>query len=198
MDPTESKKKRKVAAERTRRTEINQRVEQVRHLLGLNEQLTRIQVLKKAADVTHELLRNPTTNPKPVSAAASLWLEPRQLVKMGMTKALIEKYRRQLERRELNRVRGLLGAEQKSDISLLDDLIHLFQSLLNDSHLQPSSDHHRYRSKSPARRCPLRMVDMNISNSDRKQLTVKQRPAKNLRTTGDSTARDSYWRPWEM
>ncbi|THD20665.1 hypothetical protein D915_008588 [Fasciola hepatica] len=195
MNPVETKKKRKVDAERNRRTEINQRVEQVRHLLGLEEQLTRIQVLKKAADVTYELVSN-HSNPESVLPSTHWLLEPRHLVRMGMTKALIEKYRRQLERRELNRVRELLGAEQKSDISLLDDLIRLFQPLLN-SDPKSSSKLVKTSSISSVRRRPLQSIDLNIQNVDRNPAMTKQPPEKFRKTLGDSTGHDSYWRPWE-
>ncbi|KAK4475421.1 hypothetical protein MN116_002476 [Schistosoma mekongi] len=144
METLNERKKRKVDAERLRRKKINHRLDRLRNTLGLNKDMTRIQILRHAADRLMNTLttNSPSTEYKSDMVAmvttdsneqSRIHVNIDQISdKEKITKASIEQYRRRLERIEYDRIQSFLGCGEKiSDIQLLDKLIEIIENIEN-------------------------------------------------------------------
>ncbi|KAG5452715.1 hypothetical protein CSKR_102144 [Clonorchis sinensis] len=202
MNSMEYQRGRKVDAERQRREQINVRLEQLRRLLKPDKPLTRIQVLREATNKMEAmLLKSPESH-----ALAHIHIRPesvpadcRTSLETGVTKAIVEQHRRQMERHELNRVRVALGIQKISDVCLLDQMIDWLNRMQSEN-VVPSSDRTSQPQLFPTKRNPLQMLNLNIESK-------WSRSARNIQTAFDvsgcsihskSANQSEYWRPWEV
>ncbi|GAA55698.1 hypothetical protein CLF_108748 [Clonorchis sinensis] len=123
----------------------------------------------------------------------------RTSLETGVTKAIVEQHRRQMERHELNRVRVALGIQKISDVCLLDQMIDWLNRMQSEN-VVPSSDRTSQPQLFPTKRNPLQMLNLNIESK-------WSRSARNIQTAFDvsgcsihskSANQSEYWRPWEV
>ncbi|KAF7260246.1 hypothetical protein EG68_02535 [Paragonimus skrjabini miyazakii] len=202
----------KINAERHRRRSINIRLDHLRRLLRLDDQLTRIQVLEEAANRvkmvepihwdTHSTSFNHTI------AAFNPSCETGAISPLRSNKARIEQHRRQLERYELNRVRTSLGTGKISDVCLLDKLIRRFEGksapLVPTPSISLSLDcFDRLHTPLTTPRKPLGSLDVNLFSKRGMMYPAESTNKRKLPTDGLSTecgrltTKAAYWRPWE-
>ncbi|CAH8874803.1 unnamed protein product [Trichobilharzia szidati] len=135
MDKLERRKLQKSETEKLRRRRIRDRLIHLRFMLKLDENVSRIEILRNAVDRLKTTQSTGVYNPEYTcdrSRNISQQLEKRtpniqlhpQVDQMKIPRATVEQYRRHLERVEYDRIRSLLGCDEKvSEIRLLDKLL---------------------------------------------------------------------------
>ncbi|TNN17853.1 hypothetical protein EWB00_010790 [Schistosoma japonicum] len=222
METLNERKKRKVDAERLRRKKINHRLDHLRNTLGLNKDMTRIQILRHAADRLMDTLTTniPSTGYKSdmVTMVTTDSNEQSRIHvnidlisdKEKITKASIEQYRRRLERIEYDRIHSFLGCSEKtSDIQLLDKLIEITENIeninLNKETLNIQCMKSTTMKQNLNKRKGLQLLNTNslyqcnLHNDAIKQIDQLHEFNKNVYTELNvkSIMLQKYWRPWE-